>query len=106
MPKPKRYQSSKKKHSKLEKFYKSDRWHMARDIVITRANGLCEKCGQPGLEVHHIIHLTPDNVDDVSISINPKNLIYLCKECHNKEHGRFSSKTDYKFDCDGNVVKK
>lgn len=78
---------------------------MAHDIVITRANGLCEKCGQPGLEVHHIIHLTPDNVDDVSISINPKNLIYLCKECHNKEYGRFTSKTEYKFDCDGNVVK-
>lgn len=95
-----------RKPSKLEKFYKSDRWHLARSIIIARANGLCEKCGAPGLEVHHKIHLTVDNVDDVSISINPGNLIYLCKDCHNEVHGRFKSKVDYKFDENGNVVKK
>lgn len=106
MTKPRRYPSSKKKPGKLERFYKSDKWHFARDIVIARANGLCEKCGAPGLEVHHIVHLTVDNVDDVSISINPANLIYLCRDCHNKEHGRFTNKQEYKFDDEGNVVKK
>lgn len=95
-----------KKHIKLEKFYKSDRWHLARSIVIARANGLCEKCGKVGTEVHHIIRLTPDNVDDPSISINPKNLILLCKDCHNKEHGRFTSKLDYKFDANGDLIKR
>ena len=95
-----------KKHSKLERFYKSDRWHTARNIVITRANGLCERCGKVGTEVHHIIRLTPDNVDDVSISANPKNLILLCKDCHNKEHGRFTDKKEYKFDAKGNLIKK
>lgn len=97
---------TRKKHSKLEKFYKSDRWHLARSIVIARANGLCEKCGKVGTEVHHIERLTPDNVDDVGVSINPKNLILLCKDCHNIEHGRFGDKKEYKFDNDGNVVKR
>lgn len=96
---------TRKKHTKLERFYKSDRWHMARSIVITRANGLCERCGAVGTEVHHIIRLNPDNVDDVSISINPKNLILLCKDCHNKEHGRFGSKAEYTFDAEGNTIK-
>ena len=95
-----------RKPSKLERFYKSDRWHMARNIIIARANGLCEKCGKVGTEVHHIIKLTPDNVDDVSISINPKNLILLCKDCHNKEHGRFTNTKEYKFDEEGNMVKR
>ncbi len=93
-----------KKPSKLERFYKSDSWHLARAIVIARANGLCEKCGKVGSEVHHIVHLTIENVDDVSVSINPKNLILLCKDCHNKEHHRFGKFTDYSFDADGNLI--
>lgn len=95
-----------KKHqkpSKLERLYKSDRWHLARAIVITRANGLCERCGHVGTELHHIIDLTIDNVDDASVSINPKNLL-LCKDCHNKEHHRFGKYTDYSFDAEGNLI--
>lgn len=94
-----------KKPAKLERFYKSDKWHLARAIVITRANGKCERCGSVGNEVHHIIRLTIDNVDDISVSINPKNLILLCKDCHNKEHHRFGKRTKYSFDSDGNMIK-
>ncbi len=61
---------------------------------------------QGWVEVHHKIHLTPANVDDDEISINSENLILLCTKCHNKEHGRFASKTDYKFDKNGNLIKK
>ena len=56
-------------------------------------------------EVHHIVHLTNDNVDDPNISINLDNLILLCKECHNKIHGRFEGKRAYDFDSDGNLLK-
>ena len=93
-------------YNKLRKFYKSDKWHSARHKVIARANGLCERCGKVGEEVHHKIYLTPTNVDDPSISTNPDNLIYLCKDCHNKEHERFSDKKEFKFDENGNLVKK
>lgn len=92
------------KPKKLEKFYKSDKWHLARAIVIARANGLCERCGKVGKEVHHIIRLTIDNVDDPEVSINPKNLILLCTECHNTEHHRFGKYKGYKFDAEGNLI--
>lgn len=38
--------------------------------------------------------------------INYPNLLLLCKECHNKEHECFTDKKEYKFDEDGNMVKK
>lgn len=96
----------KPKRSKIGKFYRSDRWYDARRAVIRRANGRCEKCGAVGIEVHRIVHLTNDNVDNPNISINLDNLILLCKECHNKIHGRFTNTQKYKFDEEGNPVKK
>lgn len=74
---------------------------MARQQKIAACNGRCEKCGAIGEEVHHKIPLTSDNIHDVNVTLNPDNLIYLCKECHNKEHGRFL-KGD-QFDADGNL---
>lgn len=93
-------------YDKIRKFYKSDRWKIARSIRIAAASGLCEKCGAIGTEVHHKVHLTPENVDDSNVSINQDNLILLCKECHNKEHERFTDTKVYRFDSDGNMVKK
>lgn len=93
-------------YDKIRKFYKSDRWKIARAIRIVAASGLCEKCGAIGTEVHHKVHLTPENVDDPNVSINQDNLILLCKDCHNKEHERFTDTKDYCFDSDGNMVKK
>ena len=93
-------------YEKIHKFYKSDKWKVARTICIAKAGGLCEKCGDIGSEVHHKIHLTPENVSDPEISINQDNLVLLCTACHNKEHERFSDKKSYKFDSDGNCIKK
>lgn len=88
----------------IRKFYRSDNWKIARAIKIAAVGGRCERCGLIGNEVHHIIHLTPENVVDSEISLNQENLMLLCKECHNEEHGRFSS--DMKFDEDGNPIAK
>ena len=87
----------------LHNFYKSDAWKLAREIKFRQVNGLCERCGGIGQEVHHIIRLNVDNVSDVGVSINPKNLELLCKECHNKEHKRFSK--EERFDAQGNLIK-
>jgi len=65
-------------------------------------NGLCERCGQIGIEVHHKERLTIENVNDSSISFNQENLELLCRECHNKEHDRFNNKI--RFDVDGNLI--
>ena len=46
-------------------FYQSAAWKRARQTVIKRANGLCERCkaaGQfvPGVIVHHKEYITPN----------------------------------------------
>lgn len=88
----------------INRFYRSDTWKIARAIKIASVCGVCEKCGAIGTEVHHIIHLTPENVSDPSISTNQENLMLLCNECHNKEHGRFEGKSKYIFDADGDLI--
>ena len=91
-----------KKPKVLHNFYKSDTWKLAREIKIRLVNGRCERCGGIGQEVHHRQRVTVDNVEDASVSLNPENLELLCKDCHNKEHQRFSKET--RFDLDGNLI--
>ncbi|HAX03221.1 MAG: hypothetical protein A2Y45_03875 [Tenericutes bacterium GWC2_34_14] len=91
-----------KKPKVLHNFYKSPAWLAAREIKIMSVNGLCERCGQIGIEVHHKERLTIENVNDSSISFNQENLELLCRECHNKEHDRFNNKI--RFDVDGNLI--
>ena len=95
------------KYDVIRKFYKSDKWKIARAIKIASANGICQDCNKnPGTEVHHIIHLTPDNICDPTITVNQDNLKLLCNECHNKVHGRFQGKAKYYFDEEGNIFPK
>ena len=91
-----------KKPKVLHNFYKSPAWLAARELKIVSVNGLCERCGQVGIEVHHKERLTVDNVNDSSISLNQENLELLCRECHNREHKRFSKIN--RFDKLGNMV--
>jgi len=86
----------------INRFYRSATWQQARLIKITNVNGRCEKCGGVGEEVHHIVHVTPSNVNDINVTLSQDNLILLCKECHNNEHERFS-KGRRKFDADGQI---
>ena len=72
-------------------FYKSQAWKHCRAEYAKTANHLCERCLskgiiKPGEIVHHKIHLTPDNIQDESISLNPKNLELLCRDCHAVAH--------------------
>lgn len=91
-----------KKPKVLHNFYKSPAWLSARELKIMSVNGLCERCGQVGIEVHHKERLTVENVNDSSVSLNQDNLELLCRECHNQEHERFSNKV--RFDKDGNLI--
>lgn len=72
-------------------FYNSKSWVDTRDAYIaerTRIDGgMCEECRENvGEELHHIIPLTPANINDFDICLNPDNLQYLCKDCHFKVH--------------------
>ena len=47
------------------------------------------------------------NIDDPNISVNPSNLITVCKRCHNLIHDRYKENEDtqrYVFDEEGNVI--
>jgi len=90
--------------SVINRFYRSAAWQQARLIKITSANGRCENCGGVGEEVHHIVYVTPSNVNDIKVTLNQDNLILLCKECHNNEHKRFNNSEKCIFDTEGNLT--
>jgi hypothetical protein len=76
------------------KFYASQAWQDCRHAYIVSVYGLCERCQQPGVIVHHRIKLTPSNINDPNITLNHEHLELLCVECHNTEHmGKHESVT-------------
>ena len=96
-----------------KEFYNSTEWQMARRAALMRDNYLCVMCGAPAEEVHHIKHLSPDNIGDVSITMSLDNLESLCKACHFAEHrgdkGRqrmLNEQYPYEFDENGQLVEK
>lgn len=55
--------------------------------------------------MHHRIWLTPENINDPSVSLNFDNLELLCQDCHNKEHHGSEVVADgLMFDEEGNLV--
>lgn len=89
-------------------FYQSAAWKRARQTVIKRANGLCERCmaaGQfvPGVIVHHKEYITPGNIHDASVTLNLDNLELVCEDCHNKEH-KTKPNGRYRFGSDGKLL--
>lgn len=69
-----------------KKFYNSKEWKKCRDSFKESKYHICERCGEPGEEVHHIIYLTPENINDPMITLSWDNLELLCMSCHSKEH--------------------
>ena len=70
-------------------FYKSTRWRKCRAAFIADRmridGGLCQMCrDEPGYIVHHKVWLTPQNIDDPDVALNPANFLYVCHDCHNK----------------------
>ena len=90
-----------------KRLYKSKAWQRCRDNYMRSAGGLCERCLKQGLVVpgeivHHKIYISPDNVDNPAITLNPDNLELVCRDCHAQEHsGRVMR---YKIDEIGRVT--
>ena len=87
-------------------FYKSKAWQRCRDGYAASAGGLCEDClakavYRPGEIVHHMIELTPDNINNPAVSLSWSNLRLLCRDCHAKRHG---ARKRYKVDAVGRVT--
>lgn len=77
------------------RFYGSSQWKALRQQRLELDNYECLWCKEEGklttrydsiLEVDHIKEL--EDFPDLALDIN--NLRTLCKDCHNKRHGRFN----------------
>lgn len=72
-------------------FYNSPAWKRLRKQYSQQQRHLCERCldkgmFRPGEIVHHKIPITPENVSDPDITLNPDNLQLLCRDCHAAVH--------------------
>lgn len=87
-------------------FYNSKAWKNTRRYILNRDKYTCVYCYNRAEEVHHIIELTPSNINDVNISLNPDNLISLCSDCHKKiTKGAGDIQEGYIFNEKGEVVR-
>lgn len=89
-----------------KEFYKGTEWKKCREAFVKSKRGLCEKCLEKGIYnagyiVHHITHLTPQNINDPSVSLSWDNLMLLCADCHAEIHRR---QKRYSFDEYGRCV--
>lgn len=74
-------------------FYRSRQWQKCRAAFVEAKGGLCERCLArglvvPGVQVHHKIRITKDNLDNPAVTLNWDNLELLCAACHEAEHQR------------------
>ena len=87
-------------------FYHSQAWKSCRDNYLKQKHGLCENCMRRGIytpadTVHHIVHLTPQNITDPTISLSTSNLMAVCRDCHAELH---KGRKRYKIDKFGRVT--
>ena len=92
--------------------YHSPEWAHVREQALRRDHYLCQRClslGRvtPAVIVHHVVHLTPGNVNDPRIALDLSNLTCLCRDCHAIVHGfdHEATREDVTFDANGNLVR-
>lgn len=88
--------------------YNTKAWKDCRISYLRMVGGLCEDCLKDGLHVpaeiiHHKVELTPDNINNPSITMSFDNLHAVCRNCHAKYH---SNPKRYHIDANGNVIVK
>lgn len=67
-----------------DSFYKTKAWIDIRSFVLNRDDYVCQRCGQYGTVVHHLI---PYKIES-RYKLDPRNLVCLCSKCHNSFHRR------------------
>ena len=83
-------------------FYTSQVWRQFRLMLMNeRVNEqgelICQHCGKPIIKgydciAHHITEITPQNLNDVNITLNPDNIMLVHARCHNNIHQRFGGR--------------
>jgi len=77
------------------KLYTSKAWIELRRNLIIERGPICQKCNTLMIDTskligHHTERLTPLNVNDPNVALNPKKIEIVCLMCHNKEPGHYS----------------
>lgn len=76
-------------------FYGSQEWREKRERILARDNYECQWCKEEGrvtasdesvMEVDHIKELS----EYPELALDDDNLRTLCKDCHNRRHGRMN----------------
>ncbi len=70
--------------------------------------GMCERCFRmgelrPADTVHHVTHLTPDNIGDPHYALSYSNFMRVCRDCHAAIHAGDNGPR-VMFDEDGIVI--
>lgn len=91
-----------------ERFYKSKAWQNNRDLYAKSVHGLCEDClakGElvPGQIVHHLVELTPENINDPAVTMAWTNLRLVCRDHHKQYHPKGRPRR-YCIDQSGRIV--
>ena len=68
-------------------FYNSKQWRKCRNAYYKLRHGVCEQCEDVGKIVHHKTYITPNNINNPTITLAFGNLELLCDMCHKQEHG-------------------
>lgn len=99
--------------------YKSKAWKRARDAYMRKPirmddgricpPGMCERCFERGVLVpaeivHHIVWLTPQNVDDPRIALDESNFMRVCRDCHAEIHYPDEYTPRVRFDENGRAI--
>ena len=95
-----------------KQFYKSAAWQKARSYALMRDKYRCTKCGSVDhLEVHHIVPLNEDTIQQPYYALGADNLMTLCRSCHTALHAHEGKHTEYddvlpeiRFDANGYPV--
>lgn len=76
----------------LQRFYGTKAWQDLRKVRIIEERGICQRCGKDfsadssQLIAHHKEHLTPENLSDPHVALNPENVEIVCMKCHAYYH--------------------
>jgi 5-methylcytosine-specific restriction enzyme A len=80
-PEPKTRPTDDDRPSAAERGYDSD-WSKLRKQFL-RQHPICAKCGRPAYIAHHIVP-----IDEGGKRLDDDNLMAMCRNCHEKHHGR------------------
>ena len=85
----------------LLNFYRSKQWEklirvIKQEWINEQGYIFCKHCGKPIIRsydciAHHITELTEENVNDVSVSLNPDNIALVHHGCHNRMHNKLGN---------------